>query len=336
VVRADKSEDGVAIFSDLRAFRADLPHLVFNGSCLEFLRNLPNRPIFDLVVTSPPYNVGKPYEQVRELAEYRIEQRNIITELVSRLKPTGSLCWQVGNFVYPGKQNRTAIYPLDYLFHPLFTDAGLVLRNRIVWRFGHGLHCRYRLSGRYEVILWYTKDHDYFFDLNRVRVPSKYPAKKHYKGPNKGRFSGHPRGKNPEDVWVVDSAYDQSEQDVWNSFWDIPNVKSNHIEKQLHPCQFPVGLVERLVLALTSGGDSLVFDPFAGVGSSGVASAHHKRKYWACETMSEYAKIAKQRIENALDGTARFRPHDKPIYDHTKSPLSKRPSDFGLNDKLLW
>ena len=165
------------------------------------------------------------------------------------------------------------------------------------------------------MVLWYSKTDDYYFDLDAVRVPSKYPGKKHFKGPKKGLVSGNPLGKNPEDVW-------EDVEDVWN----IPNVKSNHVEKTRHPCQFPVGLIERLVLSMTRSG-GLVFDPFAGVASAGVAAAIHGRRFWGCELMAEYAKEGLARLELALDGRARYRPHDKPLYDHTQSSLSRKPED---------
>lgn len=267
------------------------------------LDRLPNNPLFDLIVTSPPYNIGKPYERKKKsLSRYFVEQRRIIEALVSRLKPNGSICWQVGNFTYQGE-----IIPLDLEFHKIFRKLKLKLRNRIVWRFGHGLHSKRRLSGRYEVVLWYTKGDGYTFNLDAIRIPSKYPAKRFYKGSRKGDFSSNPLGKNPEDVW------------------DIPNVKSNHVEKTIHPCQFPVGLVERLVLALTVKGD-VVFDPFAGVGSAGVAAVHHGRRFAGCEPVAKYAKVALNRINEAAKGEANFRPHDRELYDHTKSKLSIPPS----------
>lgn len=280
-------------------------HALWQGDALAFLKGLPNEPMFDLVVTSPPYNIGKEYETRRGLDEYIKWQESIIDEIVPRLKKGGSLCWQVGNYV-----DDNQIFPLDIEFAPIFKKHRLQMRNRIIWTFGHGLHTQKRFSGRYEVILWYTKTDSkkdgYTFNLDAVRVPSKYPGKKHFKGPNAGKLSGNPLGKNPEDVW------------------NIPNVKSNHVEKTSHPCQFPVGLVERCVLALTNPGD-LVFDPFAGVASAGVASAIHGRRFWGCEMMDEYAKLGKQRLQDALDGNAVYRPHDKPIYDHTQSPLSRTP-----------
>jgi adenine-specific DNA-methyltransferase len=162
--------------------------------------------------------------------------------------------------------------------------------------------------------MWYTKTDDYVFNLDAVRVPSKYPGKRHFKGPKQGEISSNPLGKNPEDVW-----------DMPTDFWSIPNVKSNHIEKTEHPCQFPVGLVERLVLALTKPND-MVFDPFAGVGSTGVASAIHNRRFLGSELVRAYVQTAKSRIDAALTGEAKYRPHDRQLYDHTKSKLSHRPT----------
>lgn len=274
---------------------------VWQGDAEDFLLGLPKGELFDLVVTSPPYNIGKSYEKKSSLDQYLKWQERLIDLIVPKVKKDGAVCWQVGNFVDNGQ-----IVPLDIEFAPIFKRHGLQLRNRIIWRFGHGLHNKRRFSGRYEVVLWYTKSDSYHFDLDAVRVPSKYPGKRHFKGPRKGEYSSHPLGKNPEDVW------------------DIPNVKSNHIEKTSHPCQFPVGLIERLVLALTEPGD-LILDPFAGVGSAGVAAAVHGRRFWGCELQSDYAKIAASRLAEALGGRAIYRPHDQPVYDHTKSALAIRP-----------
>jgi adenine-specific DNA-methyltransferase len=176
---------------------------------------------------------------------------------------------------------------------------GLVLRNRIIWTFGHGLHCKNRFSGRYEVILWYTKGAGYFFDLNAVRVPQKYPSKKYFKGPRAGELSCNPLGKNPGDYW----------DDVWDN---IPNVKSNHVEKTIHPCQFPVGLAERLVLALCPPRGK-VLDPFCGSGSTAVAALFHGREFVGCDTSEEYVRLARERAGRAARGEERFRPHDLAI-----------------------
>jgi len=243
-----------------------------------------------LVVTSPPYNIGKSYEKRAPLEAYVAEQAAVIAECVRVLHPRGSLCWQVGNHVQDGE-----IVPLDTVLYPVFKAHGLRLRNRIVWHFEHGLHCSKRLSGRYETINWFTRGDDYTFDLDPVRVPQKYPAKTHYKGPNTGALSGHPLGKNPGDVWI------------------FPNVKNNHVEKTSHPCQFPVELVERLVLALTEPGDT-VLDPYMGVGSALIAAVLHGRLGLGCDIVPDYVVIARERLAALSAGTLRTRPMVRPGY----------------------
>ena len=257
---------------------------------LGFMKKIADESI-QLVVTSPPYNIGKAYEQRAPLEIYLDSQTRVIEEAVRILKPQGSICWQTGNHVDDGE-----IFPLDSLLYPIFKRFGLKLRNRIIWTFGHGLHCSKRLSGRYETILLFTKSDEYIFNLDPIRIPSKYPNKKHFKGPNIGKLSGNPKGKNPSDVW------------------EIPNVKSNHIEKTIHPCQFPVELVERLVLALTSPGD-IVFDPYSGVGSTLIAAIKNNRIGYGCDIELRYIEIAKQRIEKFRSGELRMREMGKPVYD---------------------
>jgi len=249
---------------------------------------------FKLIVTSPPYNLGKSYEGKSPLDIYLAGQRKVLAECVRLLHPKGSICWQVGNYVENGE-----IAPLDSLLYPLFLEHGLKLRNRIVWHFGHGLHCTKRLSGRYETINWWTKGDDYCWNLDPIRVPPKYPNKRYFKGPKQGELSCNPLGKNPSDVWI------------------FPNVKNNHPEKTIHPCQFPVELVERLVLSMTDEGDR-VLDPYVGVGSAVIAALMHGREGYGCDTMQEYIDIAEERIAELRAGTLVTREMGKPIYDPAK------------------
>jgi len=265
---------------------------LFHGDCLDLLKSMPDESA-DLVVTSPPYNLGKEYESRMDLDTYLQQQSRVIAESVRILKKTGSLCWQVGNFVDNG-----AIVPLDSALFPVFHNLGLTMRNRIVWHFAHGLHCTRRFSGRYEVISWYTKTRDYYFDLDPVRVPQKYPGKRHYKGPRAGKLSGNPKGKNPSDVW------------------EIPNVKSNHVEKTDHPCQFPVELIERLVLSMTPV-EGLVVDPFMGVGTTGIAAVRHQRRVAGAELNGKYIRTAIKRLKLEAVGKLRTRPMGKPVHRPT-------------------
>ncbi len=290
---------------------ADL--VLVEGDWSELLSQVPDESV-RLVVTSPPYNLGKPYETRLDMDEYLAQQHRVILECVRVLAPNGSICWQVGNYVRNGE-----IVPLDIVLYPLFADLGLHLRNRIVWHFGHGLHNTRRFSGRYEVVLWFTKTDEYIFNLDAVRVPQKYPTKRHFKGPKKGQLSGNPLGKNPGDVWI------------------IPNVKANHVEKTAHPCQFPVELIERLVLALSDEGD-WVLDPFIGSGTTAIAALMHGRKAMGADIVPEYIAIARERIRLAEKGRLRIRPMERPVYD-PNNPKATVPPKYvhlphGAQDKL--
>jgi adenine-specific DNA-methyltransferase len=278
--------------------------VLYHGDCRELLARIPDGSV-QLVVTSPPYNIGKEYERRVVLREYLRREQEIINACIDKLATGGSICWQVGNHVDSGE-----VFPLDIMLYSFFKDRGLQLRNRIIWHFEHGLHCSRRLSGRHETILWFTKgdEHgDYVFNLDAIRVPQKYPGKKHFKGEKKGQPSANPLGKNPGDVWV------------------IPNVKHNHIEKTVHPCQFPVELVERLVLALTNPGD-VVFDPYMGVGSALCAAVMRGRRGAGADTVRDYVTIARSRVEQAADGTLAIRPRNRPVYvPQANSSLTRKP-----------
>lgn len=288
--------------------------VLYHGDCLDLLKTVPDES-FQLIVTSPPYNIGKEYEKKLELDVYLNQQAQVIAECVRVLSPKGSICWQVGNYV-----DRGAIIPLDTVLYPLFSKHQLRMRNRIIWHFEHGLHCSRRFSGRYETIIWFTKSDDYVFNLDPVRIPQKYPGKKYFKGPKAGQYSCNPLGKNPGDLWV------------------IPNVKSNHVEKTDHPCQFPVELIERLVLSLTNL-DDWVFDPFLGTGTSIIAAIRHERRGVGAETIASYVELARRRIQQEIAGTLKTRPMDRPVYDPVEAGnrLNKSPwenaDQYSLFDK---
>ena len=300
---------------------SDIPEYTYQCiDALEFSRAVPAESV-KLVMTSPLYNIGKSYETRRNIQEYISGFEALISELVRMLSDDGSICWQVGNFVDDGE-----IFPLDIYFYPMFKSHGLKLRNRIIWHFGHGLHCSKRFSGRYEVILWFTKSDSYTFNLDDVRIPSKYPGKKYFKGAKKGTLSGNPKGKNPEDLWEMTI---ERLIDDWDAqIWDIPNVKNNHPEKLNHPCQYPVELAERCILALTDKGDC-VYDPFAGVGSTLIAALKNERKALGSEHVKEYVDIGNERIERLKEGTLITRPIYKTIYEPSPDDkIAQRPEEW--------
>ena len=290
------------------------------GDSKQFLATLPSESV-TLIISSPPYNIGKEYETKTAIETYLNEQEDVIRELIRVLKSDGSLCWEVGNYV-----EDSEIFPLDIFYYNMFKQKGLKLRNRIIWHFGHGLHCSKRFSGRYETILWFTKSDHYIFNLDAIRIPSKYPGKRHYKGKNIGKPSGNPLGKNPSDVWEIVA------EDWEREIWEIPNVKSNHPEKTVHPCQFPVELVERCVLALTNE-NNFVLDPYAGVGSTMLAALKNNRRAIGVDKESKYIDIAIERINDLQAGSLKLRELGKPIHVPTgKEKVSQVPTEWS-NDR---
>jgi adenine-specific DNA-methyltransferase len=301
-------------------FNNDSEIVIYCGDCIDVLKELPSESI-QLVITSPPYNVGKCYEQSTSLEAYLKIIKPVLHELARVLSSKGSLCWQVGNYVDDGE-----VFPLDIFYYPIIKELGLYLRNRIIWHFNHGLHASKRFSGRYETLLWFTKTKHYKFNLDAVRVPSKYPGKRYFKGPKKGLPSCNPRGKNPSDIWEIVA------QDWESELWDIPNVKSNHPEKTIHPCQFPVELVQRCVLALTEE-DDWVLDPFCGVGSTLIGALMHNRKAMGCEKEPKYVDLARKRIQDFYEGTLRIRPVGKQIHIPSgREKICQIPQEWGKND----
>ena len=241
--------------------------------------------------------------------DFRREHMAIIPRIVDVTKPGGNICWQVGYHVKNG-----ALTPLDFVVHEIFSSiSDVVLRNRVIWTFNSGLHCSRRLSGRHEVVLWYSKGDDYYFELDPIRLPQRYPGKRHHKGAKRGQFSSNPRGKNPGDVW------------------DIPIVKASSVEKTQHPCQFPIGLVQGLVKAL-SPPDGLVLDPFLGSGSTGAAAAVEGRRFAGAEVDVGYHRLSMERIGAAIEGELAYRPYGKPLYTPSGS-VARRPAQFDISEQ---
>lgn len=297
-------------------FNPEANLILYHGDAGDFLNTIPDNSVA-LIITSPPYNIGKNYEQKITLEKYLETQEKLLTQMYRILKEDGSICWQVGNFVQKGE-----VFPLDIFYYQIFKKLNMFLRNRIIWHYGHGLHAQKRFSGRYETILWFSKSENYIFNLDPVRVPAKYPGKRHYKGVNKGKLSGNKKGKNPSDVWQI------LVKDWEEGIWDIPNVKSNHPEKTNHPCQYPVELVERCVLALTNEND-FVFDPYAGAGTSLIAAIKNNRKAMGSEKEKDYIEIARNRINSYYNGTLKTRPLGKPVYVPTgKEKVSQIPDEW--------
>jgi adenine-specific DNA-methyltransferase len=277
---------------------------------LNLLKNLPDESI-DLVVSSPPYNLGKEYEKKQALEIYLQQQTIILRECSRVLKNTGSIFWQVGAFAEKGM-----LIPLDIRFFPILESCDLIPRNRIIWARQHGLHAQKKFSCRHETILWFTKSDTYKFNLDAIRVPQKYQNKKHYRGSRKGELSCNPDGKNPGDIWL------------------FRNVKHNHEEQTIHPCQFPEDLIARIILSTTDQGD-VVLDPYMGSGTVAVVAQDYQRYFIGSEIEPKYHKIALRRLNCEPDENGYF-PNLKTLRDYvekTGESIDKFRFDLQIGNK---
>jgi adenine-specific DNA-methyltransferase len=265
----------------VRNERVEKVDTIYRGDCLQLLQTVPSGSV-DLVVSSPPYNIGKAYESKRALDIYLDEQRVVLAECARVLSDKGSVFWQVGSF-----SDKGTLVPLDVKVFPILEGFGLLPRNRMIWVRPHGLHARNKFSARYETILWFTKSDRYPFHLDAIRVPQKYQNKKAWTGENKGSLTCHPDGKNPGDIWL------------------FQNVKHNHEEQTIHPCQFPEDMIARIVLAVTDEGDT-VLDPYMGTGTVAVVARDHGRHFVGAEMDPTYHSIAMRRLSGLPDEQSSF------------------------------
>lgn len=312
------------IFDDgLRLIQADVSHAL----------DLIGDETAQLVLTSPPYNLRKVYERDKAMSldDYVAWLTPVVEEISRKVAPGGSVCWQVGNYVRDGE-----VFPLDYYFYGMFRSQGFKLRNRIIWKFNFGLHANKRLSGRYETLLWFTKSDEYVFNLDPIRVPQLYPGKRHSasKGERAGKASGNPLGKNPSDFWSFSA--DECFND--NLIWEIPNIKANHPERTIHPCQFPHELAERCVLAFSNAGD-VVLDPFIGAGTSAIAAIKAGRQAIGIDRSAEYIELTYQRIKELRAGTIALRESGtairKPVPGERVSSIPEEWSEAGERAEVV-
>jgi adenine-specific DNA-methyltransferase len=220
----------------------------------------------DLIVTSPPYNIGKEYEKVINLEQYLLWSKEYLKEIYRCLKVGRIFFLEVGCYLDKERNN----IPLTYLLYPILKEVGFNLRQEIVWHFKGGMQAKKKLTGQNEKILWLYKGNDLpYFNLDNIRV-------KEWKTFDK---RNNPNGKNPTDVW------------------EINRVPGNSKEKVGHPCQYPVEMIERVVKGWSKE-EEIILDPFMGSGSTALACINTQRNYIGFELDKEYHRLSEERIHN--------------------------------------
>jgi len=248
---------------------------IYNIDCLHGLVNMREQ-VFNLTVTSPPYNIGKAYESVLPLDDYLDWCEKWLAEVYRLTKNNGSFWLNLG---YLSIKSVAKAVPISYL---IWDRIPFFLIQEVVWNYGAGVAGRKFYSPRNEKFLWYVKnEQNYVFNLDEVRDPDvKYPNQK-----KNGKIKVNPLGKNPTDVW---------------SFKKVTSGRNRSSkERTSHPAQFPERVIERIIKASSNKND-LVFDPFIGSGTTAVVAINLGRKVIGFEINEDYCQIAADRIDNML------------------------------------
>lgn len=248
---------------------------IFCIDCLDGMQSLPDQCV-DLTVTSPPYNIGKEYESPMPIEEYVGWCESWICDIHRLTAPSGAFWLNLG---YVSLDERAKAIPLPYL---LWDRSPFFLMQEVVWNYGAGVAARKSLSPRNEKLLWYVKNAGYYtFNLDAIRDPDvKYPNQR-----KNGKLRCNTIGKNPSDVWQIAKV--------------TSGRRRASAERTPHPAQFPLDLIERIVLGFSNAGD-LVLDPFIGSGTVAIACLEHVRPVIGFEVNPDYCKIAEERIHTFI------------------------------------
>ena len=258
-----------------KPFYSESGFILYCGDCTEFLETLKGSDLkVNLTVTSPPYNIGKEYETKTSVESYVNWCSKWISQVYDLTSDTGSFWLNLGYFEVP---NKCLCVPIPYL---LWDKSPFYMLQEIVWQYGAGVASKRRLSPRNEKWVYYAKNPlEYTFNLDDIRDPNvKYPNQK-----KNGKYRCNPLGKNPSDVWEIPKV--------------TTGINRSSKERTGHPAQFPLAVVERIILA-SSNQTELILDPFAGSCSVGVASLGLGRLFLGFEARSDYCEMAVERFRS--------------------------------------
>jgi modification methylase len=229
----------------------------------EDMSELPSNSVH-LVVTSPPYNVGKEYDKDLDLNEYREFLKRVFREVKRVLVPGGRLCINIANL------GRKPYLPLHAYIIQDMLDLGFLMRGEIIWNKAGGGSPSTAwgswLSAKNPTL---RDQHEYILVFSKDTFTRQNPF---------GRKSTISREEFLE---------------FTKSVWTFPAVSAKEIG---HPAPFPVELPYRLIQLYTFEGE-VVLDPFMGSGQTAIAALKSKRFYVGYEIVPEYVELAQKRIK---------------------------------------
>ncbi len=229
----------------------------------------------DLLFADPPYNLTKTFNDSKfnrqSLDQYELWLDSWICHLPRLMKPNGSI------YICGDWRSSTAIHRV--------LDKYFKVRNRITWEREKGRGAKANWKNNSEDIWFATVSDDYIFNLDAVKMKRQVIAPyKNLNGEPKDwneTKDGQFRTTHPSNLWT----------DLTVPFWSMP-------ENTDHPTQKPEKLLAKIILASSSEND-IIFDPFAGVGTTSVVSKKLGRRYIGVDIDSEYCYLAEKRLKLA-------------------------------------
>ena len=220
-----------------------------------------------LVVTSPPYNVGKEYENYhdkQDLKTYLHLLNEVWKECVRVLCKGGRIAINIAN------TNRTPYLPLNAYITTQMLDLGMLMRGEVIWDKGASVGTSTAWGSFARASNPVLRDlHEYIMIFSKESFALE--SKRNHSGITNEDFVNWTR-----------------------SIWEFPTESAARVG---HPSPFPEELPRRLILLYTNEGD-LVLDPFMGSGTTAVATKKLGRHYTGYDISEEYCEIAKRRIAN--------------------------------------
>lgn len=235
---------------------------IINGDSLKEMKSITDETI-DLIITDPPYNLNKNYGNNKDNLEFN-EYLQFTKEWITECKRVLKKTGTI--YVFMGFRY------ISYIYDILSREMDMNFVNWIAWHYTQGIGKTKGFSPRHDDILMFSKTAKYNFYLDNIRVPQKY-----YRSIN------NMRGANPGDVW------------------EFSHVHYCNENRQNHPTQKPEGLIERMVLASSKEGDT-VLDPFSGSGTTLRVCQQLERNCIGIEVNPEYVEMSEKRLQNSFTG----------------------------------
>lgn len=271
---------------------SDCINKIYNEDCLQGMNKIPDN-FVDLILTDPPYCLGKDYgndSDMKESSEYLEWTYQWLDAVIPKLKESGTL------YLFLSWQYTPEIF--SYL------KRKMIMTNEIIWdrRVPSMGGSTRRFTSVHDNIGMFAKNKDYYFNIDEVRIPYDEETKK---ARTRSIFVGAKwleNGYNPKDLWSHSRLHRQDP------------------ERESHPTQKPLAIIDRMVKASCPVG-GVVFDPFMGSGTTVISCIRNDRKYTGFELNKRYYEMIQKRMKNELSqNTLRLSEHSKtPIAQNTSS-----------------